>query len=82
MPSLGVLGGSFDPIHEAHLSIARAALAELDLHRVLIVPAARSPHKASPPVADARCRRDMIELAIVDEPCVTRLASVSPRKER
>jgi nicotinate-nucleotide adenylyltransferase len=68
MPGLGVLGGTFDPIHEAHLAIARAAVRELDLERVVLVPAARSPHKPEQPVATARARSEMIELAIAAEP--------------
>ena len=68
MPGVGVLGGSFDPIHDAHLAIARAACSELELDAVLLVPAARSPHKAERPVADTVARREMVELAIAAEP--------------
>jgi cytidyltransferase-like protein len=43
--SLGVFGGTFDPIHFAHLAIAQEAADVLGLERVLFVPAGRPPHK-------------------------------------
>lgn len=44
---IGVYGGSFDPVHAGHLRVARAALADLALDRLLVVPAAVSPFKTS-----------------------------------
>jgi nicotinate-nucleotide adenylyltransferase len=44
--SLGILGGTFNPPHLGHLAIARHALAELGLARVVLVPAGTPPHKA------------------------------------
>ena len=49
MPSLGILGGTFNPPHVAHLVCARAALDQLGLDRVALVPVAAPPHK---PLAD------------------------------
>ncbi|HEY2766778.1 MAG TPA: nicotinate (nicotinamide) nucleotide adenylyltransferase [Solirubrobacteraceae bacterium] len=49
---LGILGGSFDPPHLGHLELARHALRELRLDRVVLMPAQRSPHK--PPVGEER----------------------------
>src|SRR6266511_1555513 len=56
---LGILGGSFDPIHYGHLAIAEEARVALGLDRVLLVPAARQPlkggrHAAAPIVELAR----------------------------
>jgi nicotinate-nucleotide adenylyltransferase len=43
---LAIFGGTFDPIHEAHLAVAREAADRFQLDRVLFVPAAHPPHKA------------------------------------
>ena len=66
---VGILGGTFDPIHLGHLILAQAALEELDLDRILFIPAALSPHKKEvPPSVSAADRLEMIRLAIVGEP--------------
>jgi nicotinate-nucleotide adenylyltransferase len=54
--ALGILGGTFNPPHVAHLVCARAAIAQLELDRVLFMPVATPPHKPLPddPGADAR----------------------------
>ena len=62
MPSLGILGGTFNPPHVAHLVCARAALEQLGLDRVALVPVAAPPHKRllDDPGPDVRlelCRR-------------------------
>jgi len=61
---LGVLGGTFDPIHIGHLAIAEAARDELGLERVLFVPARIPPHRSSAPRASAEHRAAMVRLAI------------------
>lgn len=63
----GVLGGSFDPIHKAHVALAHAAVESLGLDEVIFIPAARNPHKeeALAPSAD---RMAMVQLAIEGEP--------------
>ncbi len=63
----GILGGSFDPPHDAHLAVARTALAKLDLARILWIPAGRPPHR-TPPVASAGHRAAMVRLTIEGEP--------------
>lgn len=65
---LGILGGTFDPIHLGHLAIAEAAADELGLERVLFVPARYPPHRSSAPRASAEDRAAMVELAIADNP--------------
>jgi nicotinate-nucleotide adenylyltransferase len=65
---VGILGGSFDPVHLGHLHAARAALDAFDLDRVVFVPAAQAPHKTDRPWADARDRMEMLRLAIQGEP--------------
>ena len=63
---LALFGGAFDPIHNAHLRIAKEALTGCSLERILFVPAARPPHKQlSAPYED---RYHMVELAVENEP--------------
>jgi len=59
---LGVMGGSFDPIHLGHLRAAESARAELGLERIVFVPARTPPHR-EPPVALAWDRFAMVALA-------------------
>jgi nicotinate-nucleotide adenylyltransferase len=63
---IGVLGGSFDPIHVGHLQLARDALAQLRLAEVRFMPAGEPWQKAV--VADAAHRAHLVELAIRGEP--------------
>jgi nicotinate-nucleotide adenylyltransferase len=61
---LGVLGGTFDPIHHGHLVAASVAHHQLGLDKVLFVPAGNPPHKPDRPITAADHRLRMIELAI------------------
>jgi nicotinate-nucleotide adenylyltransferase len=65
---IGVLGGTFDPIHDGHLALGQAACDLLKLDRVLFVPAARPPHKVNDRVTDAAIRCEMVQLAIAGNP--------------
>ena len=65
---VGVLGGTFDPVHLGHLAIAEAARDRLGLGRVWLVPCAVPPHKDPSSVAPAEHRAAMIALAILDHP--------------
>src|SRR6188508_2732803 len=65
--ALGILGGTFDPIHLGHLALAREARDALDLERVLLVPNAVPPHKGAG-VSAAEHRAAMVRLAIADDP--------------
>jgi nicotinate-nucleotide adenylyltransferase len=64
----GVLGGTFDPVHYAHLAVAEQVRDALDLARILFVPAAQPVHKPPAAVSDAEHRARMVELAIADNP--------------
>lgn len=64
--AVGILGGTFDPVHLAHLALARAALERLGIGRVLWIPAGRPPHRA-PPHAAAEDRLAMVRAAIAGE---------------
>ena len=61
---IGILGGTFDPVHNGHLYIANALRAALDLERVVWVPAGRPPHKTGQIVSTDRDRLAMLELAL------------------
>ena len=65
---IGLLGGSFNPIHRGHLAIARAARSSLALDRVVLIPSARPPHKKDRSLAPAEDRLAMVRLAARDEP--------------
>jgi nicotinate-nucleotide adenylyltransferase len=64
---IGLFGGSFDPVHNAHLALAQSALAELKLDELRWIPAGQAYQKARP-LSDARHRAAMVALAIRDEP--------------
>ena len=65
---VGILGGTFDPVHIAHLAIAEEAREAMGLAKVLFIPAALPPHKVDRPVSDPEHRLAMVELAIADNP--------------
>jgi len=65
---IGMLGGTFDPIHAGHLALAGVALDQLGLDQILFVPAGQPPHKRGRPITPAGDRLTMVELAIDDEP--------------
>lgn len=65
---IGLLGGSFDPLHAGHLALAREAARVASLDRVLFAPAADSPFKAGRMHASAADRAEMVRLAIAGEP--------------
>jgi len=60
---LAIFGGTFDPIHDGHLVLARSAADRFELDRVLFVPAAHPPHKAGVTHAPYADRVAMVELA-------------------
>jgi len=66
--SLGVFGGTFDPIHYAHLAVAEEAAEAFGLERVLFIPAGEPPHKRAVAITPAEDRLAMVELAIEDNP--------------
>ena len=64
---IGLMGGSFNPIHERHLAIAACALDEARLDRILFLPTGNPPHKREG-LADAEHRFEMTRLATLREP--------------
>ena len=65
---IGLYGGSFNPIHNGHLIVARAVAERLQLDRVILLPSARPPHKGDHRLLDAGHRAEMVRLAITGEP--------------
>lgn len=72
---IGVFGGAFDPPHRGHVALAQAALAQLGLDRLLIVPTGQPLHKHRP-LSPAPHRLAMCELAFAEVP----QATVDPRE--
>ncbi len=68
MKKIGIMGGTFDPIHNGHLLIAENAKDQLGLDEVRFIPTGRSPHKQGKNITDAMHRLRMVELAIADNP--------------
>ena len=68
MKKIAIYGGTFDPVHHAHLILARQAIETLGLDKVILVPAAISPLKKAAPVASGEVRLAMLRAAIKGEP--------------
>lgn len=65
---MGILGGSFNPVHSGHLILAQSALETYELDRVLFIPCARPPHKDPGMLVPGRVRMEMLEAAIEGDP--------------
>ena len=65
---IGILGGTFDPIHNGHLIVAQEVVSSLGLERILFVPCGQPPHKRYPAMASAKARADMVRLAVAANP--------------
>ncbi len=64
----GILGGTFDPVHNGHIALADAAGKLCDLDEILLLPAALPPHKQTKKIASFADRAAMLEIAIEDNP--------------
>jgi nicotinate-nucleotide adenylyltransferase len=65
---VGLLGGTFNPVHNGHLAIARQTRDILELARVVLIPAGDPPHKPEEHLASAKDRYEMVRLAIASDP--------------
>ena len=68
LKKIAIYGGTFDPVHHAHLILAREAIETLGLDKVILVPAATSPLKKAAPVAKGEVRLEMLQAAIKGDP--------------
>lgn len=66
MKKVGVLGGTFNPIHNGHILLANKALKEFDLDFILFVPTGLPPHKSTKDLASKKDRLKMAAIAIKD----------------
>lgn len=66
MERYGIMGGTFNPIHLAHLYIAYEAKEQLNLDTIIFMPAGNPPHKKNNSIIDSSFRLDMVKLAIED----------------
>jgi len=67
-PAICLFGGTFDPIHEGHIHIAKAAVSSYNIDKVIFLPCAQSPHKLNQESAAEEHRMNMCELATADLP--------------
>lgn len=68
---IGLMGGTFDPIHYAHLAIAEEVYTALSLTKMVFLPAGQPPHKAGQPHSESFHRLAMVERAIASNPHFT-----------
>ena len=66
---IGLFGGTFDPVHIAHLIIADRVLEQAGLDFILFVPGAIPPHKQNRKISPGEIRYQMLQLALQDNPC-------------
>jgi len=67
---IGIFGGTFDPVHKGHLSVAGAVLKRYRLDKIVFIPAPYPPHKRRP-LADFSHRVAMLESVLADEPQIS-----------
>ena len=65
---VALFGGTFNPIHNGHLIVARSVVEHLHLSRLIVIPSANPPHKGGDELADAADRLAMVRLALEGEP--------------
>lgn len=65
---LGILGGTFDPVHFGHLLLAETCRQQLGLSQVRLIPAGQPPHKPQQRITDGHARADMLTFAVAGYP--------------
>ena len=76
MKGIGIMGGTFDPIHMGHLLTAEYVRDAYGLEKVLFIPAANSPFKLEKKVESAEDRLAMTRLAVADNPHFARVSPI------
>jgi nicotinate-nucleotide adenylyltransferase len=67
---IGLLGGTFDPVHNGHVVLGTLAVEKLGLERLIVVPARQSPHKTGQPATAPEVRLALLRLAFAGAPAV------------
>lgn len=67
MGKIGIMGGTFNPIHRAHLQMARCAMRQKKLDKIFFMPSKNPPHKMGQNILDERLRAEMIKMAVEEE---------------
>lgn len=65
---IGILGGTFNPVHNGHLIVAETVREVCGLDRVILMPSGQPPHKPDREVADPECRYEMVRRAVSSNP--------------
>lgn len=65
---IGLFGGTFNPIHNAHLKVSETALEQFGLEKIIFIPSKIPPHKRDRDLPEPELRYEMVELAIKEEP--------------
>ncbi len=65
---IGIMGGTFNPIHNGHLIVAEDVREQCSLDRVLFIPSGQPPHKPNAEVIDAQFRYEMVSMAVKNNP--------------
>jgi nicotinate-nucleotide adenylyltransferase len=68
MMKIGIFGGTFDPVHNGHIALAKSAIEQVPLDKLIVVPARMQPFKVHQEVSSGEDRRNMLELAFQDIP--------------
>jgi nicotinate-nucleotide adenylyltransferase len=79
--NIGLFGGTFDPVHKGHMALARAAMEQYKLHRILFVPANIPPHKQKQPLLPFVHRFAMLALATAEEQAFVPSLLEAPEEE-
>lgn len=77
---IGIMGGTFDPIHNGHLTIGEFAREEMELDKIVYIPAGISPYKDDQKILNSEQRYRLLDLAIKDNPFFTK-SSIEIDKE-
>ena len=68
MPGVGILGGSFNPIHNGHIKLAEGALSAFELEKIIFIPTGSHAFKSDAHIPEARARYEMTAAAVSDHP--------------